>query len=122
GELDATGTAAAPIVFTSIDDPEHGALDMVKRPDPQPGNWDSVGMTATGGTLKLDYVQVYYGGSLKRTGHAELYIAAGGKSEVSIQDSVIAGGQGYGLNAAGAPPGTVIQRDIFVANTIPLLI
>jgi hypothetical protein len=122
GALAATGTVAAPIVFTSLNDPEHGAVDMVKRPAPQPGDWAGVGVTAAGGTLTLDYAQVYYGGSSKKTGNAELYVADGGKAKVAIQDSVIAGAQGYGLNAAGAPPGTVIQRDIFVANTIPLLI
>ncbi|HVA91793.1 MAG TPA: right-handed parallel beta-helix repeat-containing protein [Chloroflexota bacterium] len=122
GALSAVGTAAAPIVLTSINDPQFGTVDTRKHPAPQPGDWGSVGVTSAGGSLQLDFTQIYYGGASTRTGNAEIYIAGGGKPDVSIQDSVIAGAKGYGLNAGAAPPNTSIQRDIFVANTIPLLI
>jgi len=122
GTLTAVGTAAAPIIFTSINDPQFGAVGTGKHPAPQPGDWGSVGVTGAGGTLALDYTQFYYGGAASQTGNAEIFIADGGKPNVSIQDSVIAGAKGYGLNAGAAPPGAIIQRDVFVANAIPLLI
>ncbi|MGH2387286.1 MAG: hypothetical protein ACRDIE_03715, partial [Chloroflexota bacterium] len=122
GALSAVGTAAAPVVFTSINDQEHGAIDTVTRSAPRPGDWDSVGVTAAGGTLQLDHVQVYYGGAAPQTANAELYLAGGGNPSVSIRNSDIAAAKGYGLNAGAAPPGTVIRGDEFAANSYPLLI
>ncbi|HXT34570.1 MAG TPA: hypothetical protein VN837_03240, partial [Chloroflexota bacterium] len=105
GALSAIGTADAPIVFTSINDQVHGALDTLNRPAPQPGDWGDVGVTGAGGALHLVHVQVYYGGSSPQTSNAEVFIAGGGKPDVSIQNSEMSAAKGYGLNAGGAPPG-----------------
>ncbi|MDB5074863.1 MAG: serine/threonine protein kinase with domain, partial [Chloroflexi bacterium] len=122
GMLSAVGTANAPVVFTSIRDPKHGAIDTLMRPAPQPGDWGSLGVTAAGGTLQLANTQIYFGGSSAKNGNAELNIDGTGNPNVSIQNSDIAGAKGYGLNAATAPVGTQIQGNTFAANEFPMLI
>ena len=61
GTLIAEGTAAQPIVFTSIKDDEYGGDtngdgDLTR---PQPGDWHQI--YAHGGTVRMNYTRVYYG-------------------------------------------------------------
>ena len=120
GALNAVGTAAAPIVFTSIDDTAHGAYDTLKRPAPAPGDWGSLGITAAGGTFQFDHTQVYYGGAAAQGTNTEIAVAGG--SAVSIRNSDIAEAKGFGLDAGGAPIGAVIAGNSFAGNTYPLRI
>ncbi len=62
GTLDARGTLAAPIVFTSLKDDENGGDtngDGTKTL-PNPGDW--IGVYNNGGTVKLTLAKVFYGG------------------------------------------------------------
>ena len=61
--LEAIGTRAQPIVFTSIKDDEHGGDTNQdgNNTAPQPGDWLRI---ATSGNVVMDYCNVYYGGQL----------------------------------------------------------
>jgi hypothetical protein len=122
GMLSAAGTTNAPIVFTSLNDPQHGAVDTIMRPVPRAGDWGSLGVTARGGTLQMAHAQVYFGGSSAKNGNAELNIDGSANPNVSIQNCDIADAKGYGINAGTAPVGTVIHGNSFAGNMFPLLI
>lgn len=57
--LDAQGTRAQPIVFTSIKDDEHGgdANGDGDKTQPQPGDWARINAN---GTVKMDHCRLYY--------------------------------------------------------------
>ena len=59
GTLDAKGTRAAPIVFTSLKDDEHGGDSNGDgdKSSPQPGDWARI---YAGGTLNMDHCRIRY--------------------------------------------------------------
>ncbi|MCI0539867.1 MAG: Ig-like domain-containing protein, partial [Verrucomicrobiales bacterium] len=65
GTLDARGTVAQPIVFTSYDDDTAGG-DTFHNGDavpPVPGKWEGLYFEAPGGAHQIDYVEVRYAGN-----------------------------------------------------------
>ena len=62
GTLDAQGTRAAPIVFTSLKDDEHGGDTNgdEEKTAPQSGDWDEI--RNNGGVLNMAHVMALYGG------------------------------------------------------------
>ncbi len=121
GALHAIGGPSDPVVFTALNDQQHGAFDTLNRPAPQVAGWGGLGVTGAGGVLDLNNTEVYYGSSAAGAGNAEVYIN-GGAPTISVQNSTIEAAQGYGLNAGAAPVGTIIHGDVFNADNYPLLI
>ncbi len=64
GTLNATGTAAGPIIFTSVEDNSVGG-DTSNNPDstPGPGNWNGIQFTSTSTASVMNHVEVRYGGN-----------------------------------------------------------
>ena len=83
GTLEALGTKAQPIVFTSIKDDAHGGDTNGdgKKTEPQPGDW---GRIEAGGTVKMDYVTLSY---LNNTGDRGAIQGTGGT--VTFDNGVI---------------------------------
>ena len=98
GALNAAGTAAAPILFTSND------------PAPVPGKWK--GITFNNGTTSalLDHVTVEFGGS---NGIGNLYIYSGSPS---IRNSTIWKSSNYGINVASSNASPIIQNNAITNN------
>ncbi len=65
GTLDATGTAAQPIIFTSVEDNSAGG-EATNNPNstPEPGNWTGIQFTSTSTANVMDHVEVRYGGQV----------------------------------------------------------
>jgi len=122
GALHAIGGPSDPVVFTALNDQQHGAFDTLNRPAPQVAGWGGLGVTGAGGVLDLNNTEVYYGSSAAGAGNAEVYVNGGGAPTISVQNSTIEAAQGYGLNAGAAPVGTIIHGDVFNADNYPLLI
>ncbi len=122
GALHAIGGPSDPVVFTALNDQQHGAFDTLNRPAPRVAGWGGLGVTGAGGVLDLNNTEVYYGSSAPDAGNAEVYVNGGGAPTISVQNSTIEAAQGYGLNAGAAPVGTIIHGDMFNADNYPLLI
>ena len=59
GSLVANGTAAAPVVFTSLLDPAPGGYTITGFGDPAPGNWNGIAV-GSGGRVALTRAKVFY--------------------------------------------------------------
>lgn len=124
GAIVANGTAAAPIVFTSIRDAAHGGdtNDGGTSP-PQPGDWAGIGVSTTGSSF--DYCQFLYAGS-----GASSAIAFGSSAKATVENSVFAHIQGDtdaitappALDAVAAGAGSIITGNVFFDNLVPLWI
>lgn len=69
GVLLANGTAAAPIIFTSIRDDAHGGDTNADDPErlPLPGDWNAIGPKST--ASRLDHVEIWYAGNQASPGN-----------------------------------------------------
>jgi hypothetical protein len=124
GAIIANGTAAAPIVFTSIRDSAHGGeVNDGGTSSPQPGDWAGIGVTAGGSSF--DYCQFLYAGS-----GASSALAIGSAVGATVQNSVFAHNRGEtdslaaapALDAVAAGAGTAITGNVFFDNLVPLWI
>ncbi len=112
GTLQASGTAAAPVVFTSKQDDSEGGdtNNDGSKSSPQPGDWGDIQFTATSTASMLDNVVVNYGGTNE--------VEADGSSP-TIENSTIANaaggvGNGYGLQLQGSD--AVVTGDTFLKD------
>ena len=62
GSLVANGTAAAPVVFTSLLDPAPGGYTVTGFRDPAPGDWNGIAV-GSGGRVALTWAKVFYAGT-----------------------------------------------------------
>jgi len=114
GALIADGTAAAPIVFTSLRDDAYGG--DTDNDDgifwPTAGDWQRISFADSSDDSRcvLDYVQVRYGGVTNN--HSVLLDSAAPR----ITNSMIAYGQGHGLYL-NDQAGPLLQGNLFLQNT-----
>src|SRR5262249_46171613 len=91
GTLDAQGTAAAPVDFTSYDDDASGGDTDSNGPSSGgPGSWGDLQLNADSTANVLDQVEVLYGGG---TGRA-IYDKGG---PLTLSNSVVSNSAGSGL-------------------------
>jgi parallel beta-helix repeat protein len=107
GTLDAQGTAAAPIIFTSLyDDSVGGDSDGTGNTTiPRPGQWESLYIDSS--TTTLDHVEIRYAGNVSNPGHthepfrvAAMHIRNG--SQPQITNTRIFFGENVGLRIQNA--------------------
>lgn len=96
GMLDAQGTAAENIVFTSISDDVGGDTNNDGDASaPAAGNWPFLQVTGSG---TISHAQIRYGGHF----HGSMVFANGGS--LTISDSIISDSSSDGIRAIGADP------------------
>lgn len=127
GVMTAVGTPTAPVVFTSIKDDSHGGDSNGDgaATAPAPGDWHSVKISGTGSTV--GYCHVMYGGGARPYAGA---MTVHGDGVASITDCMFmhnAGGtledtRAAALNVGGAAVGTVVKRNTFIENDLPLVV
>lgn len=122
GTLNASGTAAAPIVFTSVRDNVHGC-STGGTVAPAARDWNGITVNASGSTF--DHCAFYYAGG---SDSAALGVSDGNR--VTVTNSIFGHNEGptdspsatSALEAGGAAAGTVIKSNVFYDNRIPLRI
>jgi len=120
GTLDADGTAASAILFTSVRDDtgldgELGTADDIDTngdgpSEGQKGDWARIGFAATSTGSVLDYVEVRYGGGSWSAG--QVYVSGG---ELTMTNSVLRDSWTAGLRIEGGDP--TLTDNTFQGNT-----
>ena len=115
GTLDARGTAAQPVVFTSEKDDSAGgdSNDDGSATAPRPDDWGQILFTGAGSGGVLDQVAARYGGI-----YVNAEVEADGTSP-TISDSTLSDAGGYGLGLVGSDAvvtGDTFQRDGFESD------
>jgi hypothetical protein len=107
GILEAKGTAASPIVFTSFYDDDCGIVGGCGNTDnasttPQAGDWSMVRFGSTSGPSQLEYVTVRYGGKYfyGNQGAIQLYNGA----STTLSHVTLEKNYGIGMRVEGASP------------------
>jgi hypothetical protein len=113
GTLQATGTAANPVIFTSAnDDSVGGSTTPFGTPGvPHRGDWNQIQFTSTSTGDVLDHVIVRYGG-----GGVDAEVEADNASP-SITNSEFSNAPGFGLRLTGS--NATVTGDTFHDNDIP---
>lgn len=115
GRLQAEGLATKPIIFTSIQDDEHGGDTNQDGSftTPAPGDWQLIRLE---GTSVLDYCEFYYGGSGGTYGDSTLLIEGNG----TVRNSIFAYNTGHSNGALDARSGATIEGNTFFSNVKPM--
>lgn len=113
GALDVRGTSAEPVVFTAVTDDAHGGdLDGDGGVYTPSGlSWGSIRLSDVVATLQLDHAIVRFGG---RQTFVDAPIEVDqAVTSMTIRDSVIDGGGGYGVYATKLSGGGIFERNEF---------
>jgi RHS repeat-associated protein len=115
GGLQAEGTAAQPIIFTSKQDESAGGntnnAGSTASP-PGPGNWSGIQFTSTSTANVLDYVEVRYGGQV---GIDNLGCIETDGAPLTMDNSIESDGVHVGLIALTGSDVT-LESDVFAQN------
>ncbi|MDO8743227.1 MAG: lamin tail domain-containing protein, partial [Candidatus Azambacteria bacterium] len=106
GTLNAIGTVAAPIIFTSIKD-----ADGLASTTPEQGEWLNIAFTASS-TGNLDYVEFHYGAQGIMRPLKEMVKIIGAK--ININHSTFDNAQGIALRLVDAD--AVVENSVFSDN------
>ncbi|MGD2148396.1 MAG: hypothetical protein PVH41_17010, partial [Anaerolineae bacterium] len=116
GDLVAEGTAAQPIVFTSIKDDAHGGDTNGDgaATSPAPDDWGDVDFSASS-SGSLQHVWIGYGGGDWANANIEIW----GTSDVAIRDTTIAyaWGDGIDFHGFGDTRPVSLTANTFLSNT-----
>ena len=123
GRIEAVGTAAQPIFFTSIKDDAHGGDTNADGAASKPArkDWHHLNLNGKSGT-RLEYCHLLYGGG---NGALSYSLALFGGTS-TVRNCTVAHGAGGGsrqpgaLHAGEALAGTVIEGNVFYDNELPL--
>ncbi|UOQ71536.1 PKD domain-containing protein [Hymenobacter cellulosilyticus] len=123
GRVEAVGTAAAPIFFTSVKDDAHGGDTNADAGATAPArkDWDHVNLNGKSGS-RLEYCQFLYAGG----GGTNSYSLGLNGADASIRNSTFAHSGGGGasmrgaLSAGEATANVVITSNVFFDNEMPL--
>jgi PKD repeat protein len=123
GRIEAAGTAAAPIFFTSIKDDSHGGDTNTDGGASTPArkDWNHINLNGKSGS-RLEYCQLLYGG-----GNGSLsYTLALFTGSATVRNCTFAHNAGGGTNQPGALhagealANTIIEGNTFYDNELPL--
>lgn len=116
GTLSAQGTAAEPIVFTSLHDDDCGLPGgcgdtNATTTAPAAGDWMSVYVTASAVSSVISHAVIRYGGATAPSGDyaANIWIK---NSDTAVRDSTIEHSEAYGIKMESATGGTVASNAI----------
>ena len=113
GTLQARGTTAQPIIFTSkLDDSAGGDTDNGSNNSPQPNDWSGIQFTATSKANVMDHVEVRYGGQVGIDQLAAIEVDA---APLTMTNSIERDGVHVGLIALTGSDVT-LESDVFVQN------
>jgi len=122
GRIEAVGTAATPIFFTSIKDDSHGGDTNTDGSTSTPGrkDWNHINLNGKNGS-RLEYCQLLYGGNGTLS-----YTLALFNGSATVRHCTFAHNAGGGNNQPGALhadealANTVIESNTFYDNELPL--
>ena len=109
GTLDAVGTAADPITFTSINDNSVGGV--TGSGDPQAADWNGI-YGSTTSSIDIEYANIDYGASADYYGGYGASLFGGGSSVVLLNDDIEHAPMGIDLSD-GSSSLTEIDSDSF---------
>ncbi len=107
GALSAQGTAAAPVIFTSIYDAAHGGNTANSSRQPGPGDWNEVQFNADSSGNVMSHVAVLYAGSF---GQHALFLNGG---SLILTASQVSYAGGPGIDAISGALGQFVNDLIF---------
>ncbi|MEM7308429.1 MAG: right-handed parallel beta-helix repeat-containing protein [Planctomycetota bacterium] len=114
GTLRLQGTAADPVVVTSIGDDDHGGDTLGDGPtDGAPGDWTGIRSLA-GGTLVADHALIRYGGKTGESTSSMAIRASGGA--ITLRDCELRDNERSAVDAANSTAPLVIERCSFADN------
>jgi uncharacterized repeat protein (TIGR01451 family) len=106
GSLIAQGTAADPIIFTSLDDDAHGGVTRGNNvtSDPVAGDWGALVFNATSHDNVLEHTWIGYGGSFVSLTAVELFT-----SDIIFQNNTIYKSGNTGVGISGVKNGKALE-------------
>jgi hypothetical protein len=119
GTLEATGTSAEPVIFTSIRDDSAGGDTNGDggATEPQAGDWGGITVSGEGSSILLDHGAVRYGQGETPGGGTRYSVWVDETPSTIIRNSEVEDGGGLLVNSYVAPA-TVEVTDNLVARTV----
>ncbi|HPT82547.1 MAG TPA: PKD domain-containing protein [Limnochordia bacterium] len=119
GRIEAVGTEAKPVIFTSFHDDLHGGDTNQNQnaTGPFAGDWVGISLAGSRNGNKFVYCEFYYGGA----GYAGSMLDLDGTTGTQVENCTFAFSAGIGLDATSAQ-NPVIKGNVFYHNEKPLVI